>query len=93
MKHYDAAKKWSLQEMCLHIRCVKMTKTFKSETKKIWVCLNESIMVYEGAKFSLRRAVLTGVSSEPEVRLVEGRAPAGYMEKQLGDFLSRMAQA
>ena len=90
-EHRETMLTWEQDKFLLHARLARASKCFKSDTKKLWISLSEGILVAEGAKVSIRRAVAQGLLQLEGVKLTSGRAPAGYAERQLGDFLAKLS--
>jgi len=90
--HLVELTRWSMEEACLHIRLIKVTRTFKSETRKLWLHVNESIRQAESANPlpSIRRNVLNALGELDGFRLVQGRAPPGHLETELSAFLEKL---
>jgi len=61
VEHLEKLKTWD-QEGMLHVRLVRTSKCFKSKAKKLWISLDEPVLLAEGAKFSLRRMLVQALT-------------------------------
>ena len=90
-QHLTLFDTWEIEEMNLHIRLVRVTKCFRSDSKKLWISLNEAILIQERTQtISLRRAVFAAISELDGIKSVSGRAPPGHMERELSDLVTRL---
>eukprot|EP00929_Paragymnodinium_shiwhaense_P057174 TRINITY_DN28613_c1_g2_i1.p2 TRINITY_DN28613_c1_g2~~TRINITY_DN28613_c1_g2_i1.p2 ORF type:complete len:252 (+),score=52.99 TRINITY_DN28613_c1_g2_i1:72-758(+) len=92
LEHLAKYEGWSQEEAALHIRLVRLTKCFKSSQRKLWLCINEGTSASEtaGTSKSLRRLVLDSLKQIEGCKVTTGRAPAGHVERELSEFLTRM---
>jgi hypothetical protein len=91
--HLTAWESMEVEECVIGIRMVRVTKCFKSDTKKLWISLDEGVWMAEAGAAgykSLRRAIITAVGCLEHTKMVSGKAPAGHMESELSALLNRL---
>ena len=90
----QAYETWDTALTCQIVRMVRITKCFKSESKKLWISLGEVGMQVESKmSHSLRLTLIRAMGDIPNHRRTQGKAPAGYTEQQLSEFLGRLSEA
>ena len=84
--HFQAYQSWDQAPASLVVRSCRTAKRFKYKNKKVWLQLN-TILLEEGNKLSVRQTVLNALREMPDTSMMVGRAPAGYKEEQLSQYL------